>query len=83
MTSKRVPIQANIAGQSNVNEMRVQGFRKGLLTGTEPVVVIALTDTSGTIYTTAELTVQDAHVLGEYLRSEAEFAGDPRNEEEK
>lgn len=74
MASKTVPVRSSLAGQEVVTEIRVQGFRRGAITGADPVVVVALTDERGTIYGTAELTLENANILGEYLRSEAEWA---------
>lgn len=80
MASKYVKASSQARGDEVVDRIVVQGFREGVLTGVGPVVAVAVADEHGKLLTTLELTPEDAQILGEYLREQAEFA--VRNEEE-
>lgn len=52
----------------------VQGFRTDTENGYPPVVYMATVDPGGTHVGAVELTLENANILGEYLRQAAEFA---------
>lgn len=60
----------------------VQGFRPGPVAGSSSYVYLGIEDDSGEMLGAA-LSIEDANILGEYLRQEAEFAQTVREKGEE